>query len=144
MDKKWLSCHSMQKEIMLGTFQVQHVPTSLLDQLPALPSRHDKHHGHHPQGEVYDNDDASPVQVQRQKKWCTKGCPISNDNIVLSWKVDKDTSDSLSPGFEVPPGGGASPPALTSTWAAHAMMNATSVNHTPSSPLMCGTNLVTG
>ena len=47
----------------------------------------------------------------------------------------RDTSDSLSPGFEMPPGGGASPSALTSTWVAHAMMNATSVNCMPSSPL---------
>ena len=93
---------------MLGTFQVQHVPSSLLDQLPALPSGHDKCHGHHPQGDVYDDDDVSPVQVQRQKKL---------------------------PSFEVPPGGGASPSALTSTWAACAMMNATSVNCMPSSPL---------
>ena len=74
---------------MLGTFQVQHVPSSLLDQLPALLSRHDKHHGHHPQGDVYDDDDTLPVQARRQKKWCTKGHPILNDDIVSSWKVDK-------------------------------------------------------
>ena len=33
INKKWLSFHSMWKEIMLGTFQVQNVPSSLLDQL---------------------------------------------------------------------------------------------------------------
>ena len=33
VNKKWLSFQSMWKEIMLGTFQVQNVPLSLLDQL---------------------------------------------------------------------------------------------------------------
>ena len=89
VDKKWLSFHSMRKEIMLGTFQVQHVPFSLLDQLPSLPSGHDKCHGHHPQGDVYDDDDVLPLQAQRQKKWHTKGRPILNNDIVSSWRVDK-------------------------------------------------------
>ena len=62
VDEKWLSFHSMWKEIMLGTFQVQHVPSSLLDQLQSLPSGHDKCHGH-PQGDVYDDDDMSPLQA---------------------------------------------------------------------------------
>ena len=39
VDEKWLSFQSMRKEIMLGTFQVQNVPSSLLDQLHTQPSR---------------------------------------------------------------------------------------------------------
>ena len=89
VDKKWLSFHSMWKEIMLGTFQVQHVPALLFDQLPSLWSGHDKHHGHHLQGNGYDDNDASPLQARQQKKQHMKGRPISNDDIVLSWKVDK-------------------------------------------------------
>ena len=38
VNKKWFSFQSMQKEIMLGTFQVQNVPSSLLDQLHTQPS----------------------------------------------------------------------------------------------------------
>ena len=56
----------------------------------------------------------------------------------------RDNSASLSPGFKVPPDGGASPSALTSTWVAHATTNATSVTQMPSCPLTCRTNLAPG
>ena len=38
VDKRWLSFQPMWKEIMQGTFQVQNVPSSLLDQLKPQPS----------------------------------------------------------------------------------------------------------
>ena len=126
---------------MLGTFQVQNVPSSLLDQLQN-PIHQDwvanawapcgmthlmgMYHCH---ASVQTRNSTRRVTQYPMMTWCPHG----------RWK--RVTSVSLLPAFGVLHIGNASPYASTFTWVALATMSAISKTGTPCSPQMCKNNL---